>query len=133
MAKETILENGAATLWYYPEDKIIHHKFHKWIHDEDFRNVLNKGCEIFKKKGANKWLSDDRGNSALKQEDTKWAQEDWFPRVFAAGWKFWAIVMPDKAVGRMNMQNIINAYAEQGLTVEIFDDDTKALEWLKSH
>ena len=37
MSKTTILENESFTLWYYPEQKIIHHKFHKFIYDEDFK------------------------------------------------------------------------------------------------
>ena len=131
MSQTTISKTDYATLWYYPEDKIVHHQFHKFIHGDEFRQVLEKGLEVFKENDAHKWLSDDQGNSTLTSADTEWAQQDWFPRVFAAGWKFWAIVMPDKVVGKMNMQHFIEAYSTQGLTIDIFDDPDLALKWLE--
>ena len=132
MPKQTMTDTPYATLWYYPEDKIVHHQFHKFIHGAEFRQVLEKGLEVFKENGAQKWLSDDRLNSALPTADTEWGQQDWFPRVFAAGWKYWAIVMPDKVVGKLNMQHFIESYSTQGLTIDIFDDPDVALKWLKS-
>jgi hypothetical protein len=50
----------------------------------------------------------------------------------AAGWKFWAIVMPDKKIGQMNMQSIIDLYKEKCVTIQIFDDPAEALKWLES-
>jgi len=132
MTKNIISDTEYATLWYYPETKIVHHQFHKFIHGDEFRKVLDRGEEIFKQNGASKWLSDDRKNSTLTTADTEWAQQDWFPRVFAAGWKYWAIVMPDKVVGKMNMKRFIDAYAPQGLTIDIFDNPEAALTWLES-
>ena len=52
--------------------------------------------------------------------------------VFAAGWKYWAIVMPDKIVGKMNMKRFIEDYSEKGLTIDIFSDPDEALAWLES-
>jgi hypothetical protein len=132
MSKTTIVDTDYATLWYHPEKKIVHHVFHKFIYGEEFRQVLEKGLEIFKEHGAQKWLSDDRNNSALPTADTEWGMHDWFPRVFEAGWRYWAIVMPDKAVGQMNMQRFIDAYAPKGLAIKLFEDPDEALKWLES-
>ncbi len=132
MSKKTILDTDYVTLWYYPETRIVHHKFHKYIYGEELRQVLEKGLAIFQQYGAEKWLSDDRENSALTTEDAAWAQEDWFPRVFESGWKYWALVMPDKVVGKVNMQRYIDNFAQQGLTIDVFDDPDEALQWLES-
>ena len=132
MSNSTVLQTEYATLWYHPEKKIVHHEFHKFIHGQEFRQVLEKGLEIFKEHGASKWLSDDRKNSTLTQEDSEWALTDWNPRVVDAGWKYWAIVMPDKVVGQMNMQRFIDLYATKGVTIQIFDDSDEALNWLKT-
>ncbi|MCC7205707.1 MAG: hypothetical protein IT323_00275 [Anaerolineae bacterium] len=132
MSSTTISDSEYATLWFYPDTKIVHHQFHKFIYGEEFRKVLEKGLETFKDKGAQKWLSDDRKNSTLSTEDTEWCQQDWFPRVFQAGWKYWAIVLPDKIVGKFNMQRFIDAYSKQGLTIEVFGDADEALKWLEA-
>lgn len=132
MSRTTILDTDYATLWYYPETKVVHHVFHRYIYGQEFRQVLEKGLEIFKEHGAYKWLSDDRKNSALPTDDMGWAMNDWQPRVIAAGWRYWAIVMPDKVVGKMNMQRYIEQNAAQGVTIQIFDDPNEALAWLES-
>ncbi len=132
MSKETILDTDYATLWYHPETKIVHHVWKKFIYGQEFRDVLEKGLEIFQQHGVQKWLSDDRKNSALPTEDLEWGMGNWFPRVFGCGWKYWAIVMPDKVVGKMNMQRIMDTYAQQGLVIDIFDDSDEALKWLES-
>lgn len=93
---------------------------------------MDKGAEIFKTNGAQKWLSDDRMNSTLTAEDGAWASTDWSARVMAAGWKYWAIVMPDKVVGKLNMQRFIEDYSKKGVTIDIFGDPEEALKWLES-
>jgi hypothetical protein len=57
---------------------------------------------------------------------------DWFPRVFAFGWKYWAIVMPDKVVGQFNMNRFMKRYIDEGLSIQVFDDPDEAMKWLES-
>lgn len=132
MSKITILDKEYVTLWYHPESKIVHHQFHKFIYGDKFREVLEKGLEIFKQYGATKWLSDDRLNSALPAADSKWGLEDWNPRVFAAGWKYWAVVVPDKVAGQLNINWLMRENIAHGLQVKAFDDADEALKWLES-
>ena len=116
MPVEIILDNEYATLSYYPEDGIVHHQFHKFIHGAQFRAVLDTGAEIFKERGATKWLSDDRLNSALPKEDGVWALTEWNPRVRAAGWKYWAVIFPDKKVGQTNLNYFVRESNALGVT-----------------
>ncbi len=132
MSTIKILENEQATLWYHPDKKIVHHQFHQFIYGQAFRDVLTRGAEIFEQYGAQKWLSDDTGNSALTKEDSDWALNEWQPRIMAAGWKYWAIVMPEKIIGQMNMKRWAKTYGEKGITVEMFSDPDAAMRWLES-
>ncbi|MCK6578802.1 MAG: hypothetical protein L6Q98_11910 [Anaerolineae bacterium] len=132
MLKTTALDTDYATVWYYPESKIVHHVFHRFIHGEPFRDVLETGLRIFEENGANKWLSDDRKNSALPTEDMAWSTQDWSPRCLSAGWKYWAILMPDKRAGQLNMDRIAKQLIDQGLVVRVFEHTDEALAWLKS-
>jgi hypothetical protein len=128
----TVLDNEFATVWYHPDEKIVHHKFHKFIYGQAFRDVLIRGADIFEQYGANKWLSDDRNNSALPAEDSDWAIQNWNPRVLKCGWTHWAVVMPQKVIGQMNMRRFVQMYSELGVTVKAFTDPDEALAWLKS-
>ena len=132
MPKQTIFDKEYASLYYHPDHQIVHHEFHKFIYGQEFRDVLEKGLEIFKEKGAKKWLSDDRNNSALPTDDLVWGLEDWAPRVFAAGWKYWAILMPDKVAGQLSMNRIMKRYIDQGLNMQVFSAPEEALTWLGS-
>ena len=129
--KVTVVDNEFATMVYHARYKIVHHTFHKPLAGAAFRAVLMHGLKLFKERGANKWLSDDRGNSALHPDDGKWAMEVWSKQTIDAGWKYWAIVMPDAALGRANMRRFIREYADRGVEVRIFESPEEAFEWLK--
>lgn len=132
MTTITVIDGDRASLWYHPESGIVHHQFHRYVYGDHFRSVLNEGLALFKKHGATKWLSDDRGNSALSPEDAEWADTDWLPRVIDAGWKYWAIVLPESVVGKMNMRRFIEHEESLGVEVQIFTDPVLALAWLES-
>lgn len=132
MSKITMLETDYATLWYYPEDQIVHHQIHRYIHGDHLRDVLNKGLDIFAENKVQKWLSDDRNNSALPQADIDWAMENWVSVMKENGWKYWAIVLPDKAVGKVSMERLIESYRAEGIEVDIFESPDEAYQWLQS-
>ena len=131
-ARLTLLDGARSSLWYYPETKIIHHQFRSFVSGEDFRGVLRRGLEAFKEHGAQKWLSDDRGYSALSEEDGHWSMNEWSPQVIAAGWKYWAVVMPEKMIGQLSLRRWIKTYADMGVTVKTFTEPDEAMAWLES-
>src|SRR3984957_17690447 len=110
-----IIDSEAVSLRYYPASKIIHHEIRRFVHGQEFRGILEKGLKVFTERMARKRLSDDRGNGPLKPADADWAINDWAPRVMRAGWKFWAVVMPETVLGQMNMKRWIETYPAQGV------------------
>ncbi len=132
MSAINVLDSEYASLWYHPEAGVVHHKFHKFIYGDAFRTVLSTGVEVMKKNGAHKWLSDDRNNSAVSKEDSEWGETIWTPQVLAAGWKYWAVVLPEKVVGQMSMKRFIDDYSSRGVKVQVFSDPDLALKWLES-
>jgi hypothetical protein len=128
----TVLDNEFVSMWYYPSSGILHHQFHKYLWGDTFREALNKGVDVFRQHHATKWLSDDRKNAALSRADTEWAIGDWFPRVLKAGWKYWAIVLPENVIGQMNMKLFIENYSKQGVTTRVFSDPDDAMKWLET-
>ncbi|MBL8162024.1 MAG: hypothetical protein JNJ61_08565 [Anaerolineae bacterium] len=132
---QTIFANEYATLMYHPDSRIVHHIFHKPIGGESFRQVLTRGVEVLEQNGADKWLSDDRLNASVPQEDGAWGMSVWAPRAHAAGWKYWAIVVPESIAGRVNMQQFIDDNLNKGkgrLRVMVFIDPVEAQQWLEN-
>jgi len=132
MAKELIMENDSAVLWYHPESKIVHHQIKKYVYGKELQELLLKGTELLKEKGAIKWLSDDRNSNAIRKADAEWGASVWFPLTVQYGWKYWAIVQPEKLIGQLDMKRRIEQYAEKGITAKMFSDLDEALEWLEA-
>ena len=131
MSTFKVVENEFITLWYHPDHKIVHHKFHKkTIYGDPLRNAFNEGVALLQKHGANKWLSDDRENIIFRGEDVEWLLKDWFPRAVQSGWKYWALVNPEQAIGKLNMEQFTKDYTKQGITVKFFKNPDDAKEWL---
>jgi len=130
MARIGLLSKEYVTLWYHPDLKIVHHKIHGFAPSVHFRELLTRGAECLEQNGCRKWLSDDRDSAPIRPEDNEWGDTVWAPRVIAAGFAYWAIVVPDKAVARLQMQRFCNEYRERGVTAELFDTDERALAWL---
>jgi hypothetical protein len=133
MLTQTILDNEFATIWYHEESGIIHHRFKKFMNGDNLRQFLETGYNTFEKNRATQWLSDDRLNPVITPEDQKWVNEVWFPKTMKAGWKYWAIVMPEKQVAQMNMRQFAADLSKLGLAVEFFPDPDQAMEWLSKH
>jgi hypothetical protein len=132
MDKEVVLENEFITIWYHRDKKVVHHQFHKFTCGKDLHDALSEGVAILEKNGARKWLSDDRKNTVIGKEDMEWTATVWRPRVIKAGWKYWALVLPEKIVGQMVMKRIVKEYADTGVTVELFSDPEEAMKWLEA-
>jgi len=132
MPAQTILDSDFVTMWYHADSNIVHHSIHKFISGQQLRSALSKGAELLEQHKCTKWLSDDRGNSALNTEDSEWAKTVWFPRCLKAGWKFWGIVQPKAVVGQMNIGRFVREYAALGITAAIFTDPEEALKWLEA-
>jgi hypothetical protein len=48
-----------------------------------------------------------------------------------AGWTHWAIVLPEKRLGQVNMKRLIGGVMEKGVTAEAFSDPVAAMAWLR--
>jgi hypothetical protein len=130
MPPVTIIDDAFVTLWYHPEQKVIHHQIHQFLVAGAFQRLLTAGAELMEKHGAAKWLSDDRNNVVLSPDDREWSDTVWAPRVLKAGFKYWAIVVPSQAVAELQMKALRAKREKQGLVVEMFVSVEDAMTWL---
>jgi len=78
------------------------------------------------------WLSDDRVNGPLPHDDEEWAATHWFQQTKAAGWKYWAMVLPERAVGKLNVKRLIELCRKRGIEAQTFVEPDPARDWLRS-
>jgi hypothetical protein len=128
----TIIDDEKRSLFFHPEAKIVHHKIKSGLFGSDFRYLLSKGADWMERYHATKWLSDDRDNVIVAPEDNQWGDKEWAPRVIKAGFKYWAIVVPENAVGNLQMRRLADEYRQRGVTVQVFDSLKAAFAWLES-
>jgi hypothetical protein len=132
MSRIVIATNEYMTLEYLTDHKIVYHTIHKPVGGQTLRDALNAGTETLDKFGACKWLSDDRKNGPLSEEDREWGFNHWNRRTIAMGWKYWALVVPQEIADAGTMTPTINALYDLGLRVMVFTEVEDAIAWLDS-
>ena len=131
MPAVTALNTPNATLYYHPEDRIVHHEIRRFVTGKDFRDLLTAGADLLRKHTARKWLSDDRGQWVLAKEDLDWSEAHWAPLVAKAGWRYWAIVRAEKVLAKVAMEQLVTKYGKLGVKAQFFTDPKDAMAWLK--
>ena len=53
------------------------------------------------------------------------------PRAVKAGWKYWALVVPEDFMAKVNMKEFVDSYLDQGLKIAVFTDPVEAQKWLE--
>lgn len=132
MSTVTVFDDEYMSLWYYPETGIVHHRIKGYLPQGGFRKLLNASADLVETHRASKYVSDDRSNVVVDPDDTRWADDHWYPRVAKAGLKHWALVMPSTIVGTVQGKSILETRRRQGLDVEGFGGVEDALAWLRS-
>ncbi len=130
--RKLALQNDSVRLWFYPELKIVHHRMLKTPSSEEFRELLSEGATLVERFRASKWLSDDRGNAVLRDYDEEWSDRVWLPRVLRSGFKYWAIVLPNTAVGKLNMRRLAADHTRKGIVSRVEHTPEAAFAWLKA-
>lgn len=130
MGRIKVVDLPEITLWYHSDKHIVHHQMHCRPPISVLESVLETGLETLRDKAAHKWLSDDRKGGALPKSHQEWAATEWGPKTAAAGWKYWALLPPHRAVGQLSMDRLRKTYSALGVTVEIFPDQYSAMAWL---
>ena len=124
------MDNEYLTVVCLPELGLVQHTMHRFVVSSAFRAGLEIGLELLRSHQATKWLSDDRANSALSKEDVTWLATDWEPRAVEAGWRYWAMVVPEAVFGKMVIERRVAAAKARGLNARTFEDPEAALGWL---
>jgi hypothetical protein len=131
MSEVIIVDTEYMTLKYLKDKRIVCHTIHKPVSGQALREILYAGTETLIKYGASKWLSDDRRNGALFIDDCDWGFNDWCRRTVECGWKFWALVVPQRTSDAGSMIPLVDDLSLLGLRMMVFSAPDPALAWLE--
>lgn len=132
MSTLIVTDNEFATVRYYTESGIIHHEWKKYCHGKVFREIMLAATRCLKENKGTKWLSDDRNYQSLTEEDSIWGQKIWFMETIAAGWKHWAIIFPERQMGKISLSVMFSEYRAAGINAQAFDSVAEAMTWLEA-
>ncbi|MBN2303377.1 MAG: hypothetical protein JXQ72_02795 [Anaerolineae bacterium] len=130
MSEKVLIDNEYIKMVHLVDKGIIYHTFHQPLTGQAFRDAMDTGTEELAAHGLTKWLSDDRKNGPLSQEDTAWGFDDWIPRTMAGGWQYWANVVPEEIDAAGSLMPVIQELAKFGLRMMVFTDLDRAMKWL---
>lgn len=132
MPNVTIYHSEYITVEYWPEHNLIYHTVHQPMSAQlpMFKEALNAGTAALEQYKVQKWLSDDRKNDALTPEGNEWSFRDWQPRTLQAGWKYWALVVPQSLAAAGTLTPVIDKLFEIGLRMMVFTNAEEAVAWL---
>ena len=122
-------ESKNARVEWFEQEKVILKRFSGFITGDEMRVAFDAGYKQLQKANGEKWLSDNRDLPVYKQEDVDWINEDWFPRMLEAGWRYWALVEPKSHVGTMTMKKF-RFYVDEGIILKVFATVEEAFSWL---
>jgi len=127
-----VLDTEFATLWCYREVGIVHHRIKRLASEQgdELRALLQAGLDQLVQNDCRGWLSDNREGGRMRPEIEAWAKTVWQPQAIRAGWRTWAIVLPELTVSQLNMQRFAQDYSANGIETSLFSDPDRAMEWL---
>ncbi len=99
---------------------------------EELRAGYNAMLELCRRKRNSRYLADARNLAPISQADQRWLNEEWFPRIVAAGVRSMAIVMPRSAVARLSARQILSNIRNITFTTNHFEDLEAARAWLRT-
>ncbi|MBL8679212.1 MAG: hypothetical protein JNK05_08610 [Myxococcales bacterium] len=130
MDRELVYETETMALYWRPRAKVIEHVILRYPGVQVLEAVLERGLALLEAKGAQKWLSDDRGGGALPKSHHEWAETVWGPKAARLGWKYWALVPPKELVGKLNMERLRRTFSALGVECEVCATPEEGLVWL---
>ncbi|HEX3050923.1 MAG TPA: hypothetical protein VHP83_09735 [Aggregatilineaceae bacterium] len=128
MGRTVLLTNEYITVEYLEDKKIISHVVHKPVAGQMLLDALNTGTDALVKYGVCKWLSDDRLNGPVSEDEQAFLE--WNQRTIKCGWKYWALVVPQKVADAGTLMPSMESLFKLGLRMMVFTSVEKAIEWL---
>lgn len=132
MSATTILSNRYYDLLFHEDIGLIHHIYKPPMSSDQVAELLSAGTDLMEQYGATKWLSDNRQLvNAFSDEVAEWVNNVWLPRTINAGWKYWAMVVPESLIGRADHVKYVESFHDMGIWVTVHTEVEPAIKWIE--
>mgnify|MGYP003531402513 CR=1 FL=1 len=133
MSTVTVVSNQYYDLLFHEDIKLVHHIYKPAMSSAQVKELLTAGTDLMEKYGATKWLSDNRQLVNTFSDDVaQWVNNVWLPRTIKAGWKYWAMVVPESVIGRADHVKYVESFYNTGIWVTVYTDVESAMKWIES-
>ena len=100
-----------------------------WATPAEFRAANDALVQAIRYHHSSRVLGDSRRIKVIQKTDQEWVNQDWFPRILAAGLTRLAMVLPASGLAKMNIDELVSRVADR-LDVAYFPTLDDAREWL---
>ena len=87
---------------------------------------------LCRSKRNRRYIGDARDLAPISQADQRWINEEFMPRLLAAGVRYMAIVIPKASVARLSVRQVLSKVNEINLVTAYFDEIEAARDWLRT-
>jgi hypothetical protein len=101
-----------------------------WATSPQFRAAYEEIIVAVREKRTSKLLVDLRNTRVLVDDDQKWLVEDWGPRSVQAGVRMMAVVIPERPLAQLILENMDKRIPSSILQIGSFKTLEEAQAWL---
>lgn len=131
MSVITVRDTAHYQLLFHEDEKIVHHVYKPSMGSAQLKELLNAGTDLLRQYRAAKWLSDNRQlQTAFTEDDAAWVNNVWLPETVRAGWKYWAMVVPESLIGQADHIQYVESFHGSGVRVSVFSNVDEAMDWI---
>lgn len=127
-------ESQVARIAWDEETQCVVGTWKAFANTKDFREALEKGLELVRQQKAAKWLADTRKMGPVSKKDLIWHDQEWTPRLFSAGVRYIATVVPESMPAKWSLDAVskTQTVAHYKAEVRMFRTLEEARAWLQS-
>lgn len=121
---------GVAVVTWDPACRAAHIEWQGWADPTEFAAANDAVIVALTEHRSSRALGDLRKMKAIQQSNQDWAQQEWLPRVLAAGLTRMALVIAESGLAMMNVESILSRVPGTKLDVGYFATIEEARAWL---
>ena len=111
----------------------VYVKIKGFVQGEPFREILEKGLELFKAKKAVRWMVDLSEQRVSALADQEWIAKEFIPRCTAVGLVYNALVLPESMIAQMGVNRVHTIQKTGDIGPTSFFSVAEARRWLATH